>query len=183
MTNYLEEQIPGLISTARSVASQVEPRLGGLTGDQLNWKPSAESWSVAQCLDHLRTANNGYFPAFEKALQGDRSESMWARLPWIPAFWGRALIKVVSPDTAKKGKAPKIFHPASSTIDDTIVPIPRPTGPGHPLPEGDRRSRSGKDHHSVPGHPVDCLQLVGFLPDHRRPRGPAARRTERRSSG
>ncbi len=111
----------GLVSAAIAITDQTLAGFGGLTALQLNWKPSADQWSVAQCFDHLVVANTAYFPIFEKVLSGEKRNTFWESLPWLPAFWGKLVIKAVSPESPRKLKAPRIFRPSSSEFDGAIV--------------------------------------------------------------
>jgi uncharacterized damage-inducible protein DinB len=98
MTRIQSEQLSGLISAANAIADQTRAGFGDLTSQQLNWKPGSDQWSVAQCFDHLVTANEAYFPTFEKVLSGEKKNTFWESLPWVPAFWGKMLIKSLDPD-------------------------------------------------------------------------------------
>lgn len=120
---FHRESLPVLIDVARKVPAEVRAEFGALRTDQLNWKPAADKWSVGQCFDHLLTSNSEYFPIFDRVLQGQKtSNTIWESLPGLPRFWGQMLIKSVSPDTARKQKAPKIFAPATSAVDAGIIP-------------------------------------------------------------
>ena len=116
------EHLARLISAANAITDGTLARFPGLTGQQLNWKPGPDQWSIAQCFDHLVTANNAFFPIFEKILSGEKKNTFWESLPWLPAFWGKMLIKAVAPESTRKLKAPKIFHPSSSSIDQAVIP-------------------------------------------------------------
>jgi len=115
------EHLSGLITAANAIADETLAGFGDLTAQQLNWKPSADRWSVAQCFDHLVTANEAFFPIFEKVLSGEKKNTFWESLPWLPAFWGKMLIKAVAPESTRKLKAPKIFHPSNSSVDGAII--------------------------------------------------------------
>src|SRR3989449_10339692 len=121
MTSNQGEHLSGLVSAANAIADQTLAGFGDLTAPQLNWKPGADQWSVAQCFDHLVTANAAFFPIFEKVLSGEKKNTFWESLPWLPAFWGKMLIKAVAPETTRKLKAPKIFHPSNSSVDVAII--------------------------------------------------------------
>jgi hypothetical protein len=121
MKNNQSDDLNGLVSAAGSVADETRTTFGKLTPQQLNWKPSAGQWSVGQCFDHLINANAAYFPTFEKVLSGQKNNTLWESLPWLPAFWGKMLIKAVSPESTRKLKAPTIFTPSSSNIDGHII--------------------------------------------------------------
>ena len=121
MTSNQGEHLSGLVSAANEIADETRAGFGDLTAPQLNWKPGTDQWSVAQCFDHLVTANEAFFPIFEKVLRGEKEKTFWQSLPWLPAFWGKMLIKAVAPETKRKLKAPKIFHPSNSSVDGAII--------------------------------------------------------------
>jgi hypothetical protein len=112
--------LPKLIAEANSLASDAKAVFGQLTVSQLNWKPSAERWSVAQCFDHLLTTNKGYFPAIENVLTGQKP-TFWQRLPLLPRLEGSLLMKFVDPASTRKIKAPKKFEPAQSGISGSVI--------------------------------------------------------------
>jgi len=121
MTSVKTKSLSELLSEANTIINEAQRGFGNLTGQQLNWKPSAEQWSVAQCFDHLVTANEAYFSTFEKVLSGEKENTFWESLPWLPSVWGKLVIKAVAPETTRKRKNPKIFHPSSSNIDEDII--------------------------------------------------------------
>src|SRR5262244_451966 len=85
ITSTQGEQLSRLISTADAITNETLAGFGGLTAQQLNWKPGANQWSIAQCFDHLVTANGAYSPIFEKVLNGEKKNTFWESLPWLPA--------------------------------------------------------------------------------------------------
>ena len=121
MTSNQGEHLSGLISAANAINDETLAGFSDLTTQQLNWKPSADQWSVAQCFDHLVTANEAFFPIFEKVLSGEKKNTFWESLPWLPAFWGKMVIKAVAPESTRRLKAPKIFQPSSSSVDGAII--------------------------------------------------------------
>lgn len=121
MTASQGEPLSELISEANAIADEAQAAFGDLGPQQLNWQPTAERWSVAQCFDHLVTANAAYFSTFDQVLRGENRRTFWTSLPWLPGLWGRMLIKSVSPESARKLKAPKIFRPSASRVDASVV--------------------------------------------------------------
>ena len=43
------------------ITAAVQAEFSGLDNTQLNRKPVADKWSIAQCLDHLVVSNDSYF--------------------------------------------------------------------------------------------------------------------------
>lgn len=112
--------LPTVISEANTIAANVKATFGQLSVSQLNWKPSPERWSVAQCFDHLLTSNKGYFPIIENVLSGHKP-TFWQRLPLLPGLAGSLLIKSLDPASARKLKAPQKFRPAQSDISGSVI--------------------------------------------------------------
>ena len=116
----MKADLPKLITEANALANNARATFGQLTAAQLNWKPSAERWSVAQCFDHLLTSNKGYFPIIENILAGQK-RTFWQRMPLLPALAGTLLIKSLDPASTRKLKAPKSFQPAQSDISSSVI--------------------------------------------------------------
>jgi len=118
--DYQKADLATVITAANNVAADAKSTFGNLNPSQLNWKPSPERWSVAQCFDHLLTSNRGYLPIFDSVLAG-RKQTFWESLPLLPGLGARLLIKSLDPATTRKLKAPKNFQPAESDIRATVI--------------------------------------------------------------
>jgi hypothetical protein len=121
MSSELGSELNSLVSQADAIANDARKIFGNLTRDQLNWKPSPERWSVAQCFDHLITSNRGYLPIIDDVLNGRKKSSVWQKLPVLPGLWGKMLIKSLDPSQRRQLKAPKKFQPAQSAVSETII--------------------------------------------------------------
>ena len=117
---YLTARLPALISAANDISAETKSTFGRLTPAQLNWKPSAERWSVAQCFDHLLTSNKGYFPTIEGVIAGIKP-TFWQRMPVLPGLAAKLLIKSLDPKSTRKIKAPQKFQPAQSDISVSVL--------------------------------------------------------------
>lgn len=118
--NFLEADLPSLISEANDIAAETKSTFGALTPAQINWKPSPERWSVAQCFDHLLTTNKGYFPRIEGVIAGVKP-TFWQRMPVLPRLAAKLLIKSLDPKSTRKFKAPSKFQPAQSDISASVL--------------------------------------------------------------
>lgn len=117
----MNEHLGELIESIRTIAVDVRSSFGELSAAQLNWKPSAERWSVAQCFDHLITSNEGYLPIIEQVRGGTKKTRFLERLPVLPGLAGKLLIKSLDPASTRKLKAPKNFQPAQSNISANVI--------------------------------------------------------------
>lgn len=117
----MDERITYVASELKKTADEVNAAFGGLSAEQLNWKPAEKSWSVAQCLDHLITTHSLYFPLFERLENGTGRPSFWEKYSPLSGFFGRFLVKSLSPENQKKIKTTSKAQPSVSEIDGGIV--------------------------------------------------------------
>jgi DinB family protein len=118
---YTTLSLSEILAEAEAISKNAQLTFGHLTAEQINWKPSTESWSVGQCFDHLINTNGSYFPQFDQIIERKKRGTFWESLPFLPGFFGRLLINSLSPDSMRKLKAPQAFHPATSTVDPQII--------------------------------------------------------------
>lgn len=117
----MEKRILEVTSTLSKLAIEAKNHFGKLLPAQLNWKPTERSWSVAQCFDHLITTHSLYFPLFQKLESGTVTPSFWERNSPFSGFFGRSLIRSLSPENQKKMKTSSKAQPSVSEIDGRII--------------------------------------------------------------
>lgn len=115
------DEVRDLLREAQAVTEETLKEFGQLSGQQVNWKPGADEWSIGQCFDHLITTNETFFPQIDQVIKGEKRQTFWESLPLLPGFWGREIVKRARPGSASKLKAPKAFAPSLSAVDDGIV--------------------------------------------------------------
>ncbi|MFN2501195.1 MAG: DinB family protein [Pyrinomonadaceae bacterium] len=108
-----------VLDKLREIESDVRSEFGSLSAEQLNWKPSESSWSVAQCLDHLIKTNAAMLPAIDAKIAG-ASNSLWEGWSPLTGFFGRFLSNAMPRDN-KKYKAPSKAIVPPSSIEADIV--------------------------------------------------------------
>ncbi|HEX7314025.1 MAG TPA: DinB family protein [Pyrinomonadaceae bacterium] len=114
-------EIDGLVAELQKVASDALKVFGGLSSTQLNWKPSAEQWSVGQCFDHLIVTNRCFFPDMERVAAGKYKSSLWGRISPLSGFFARFILKALDPGKGRKTKAPRVFEPTLSGVPEDVI--------------------------------------------------------------
>jgi hypothetical protein len=116
-----DSDLATVMAEASLVADETTRAFGQLSGAQVNWKASAEEWSVGQCFDHLIVSNRPFESIFEDILAGRRRERLWERVPLLPSLLGGLIIDALRPDSGRKVKARPAFYPSSSHIDPAVI--------------------------------------------------------------
>lgn len=103
----IERQIDAAERDAQELVAGLSEGLG-------NWRVDSQSWSVAECLDHLATTNRAYIAAMLepaiRARQGGRMHHRPARPGWAGAWFLRS----IEPPVKRRFKAPRIIQPRTS---------------------------------------------------------------------
>lgn len=100
-----------------NIDADVRSSFGTMTAEQLNWKPAAESWSVAQCLEHLILSNKEMEPAVDAKIAGAKN-TFWENYSPFTGFIGGFMIKSLKNDSRKfKAPAKSIVPPSDVPAD------------------------------------------------------------------
>jgi len=86
----------------------------GLTEARAAWRAHPGSWSVAECIDHLATANWIYLAAFEPSAARARASGRRRRGPARPGLIGGWFVRSLEPPVKMKMKNPKKITPRTS---------------------------------------------------------------------
>ena len=88
---------------------------------EINRKPNAGTWSVAENIQHLISVNESYFPVIKDAKEGKYKVPFTGRFPFFVNFMGNALLKSVEPTRRKKIKTLMVWEPANATMDEGVL--------------------------------------------------------------
>jgi hypothetical protein len=94
---------------------------GQLSEAELNWKPNAKTWSVAQNIHHLITINESYYSVIKSVREGSQ------KLPWIASvkfmvrFFGNFILDSVEPTRKRKMKTFPLWEPSQSNLPGNIL--------------------------------------------------------------
>ena len=114
----MNDDLKNLNSELQTISENTQKTFGNLSAEQINWKASAESWSVGQCFDHLIKTNSLFFPELEKIASGTRKNSFLENYSPFSSFFGNLLIGSLKKD-GRKFKAPSqaIVPPSDISAD------------------------------------------------------------------
>lgn len=92
-----------------------------LTSDKLNFKKSAESWSILECLEHLNRYGDFYLPEIEKVILTTAKAS--SATHFKGGVLGNYFANSMLPKNGKvnKMKTFKKMDPANSDLDITVL--------------------------------------------------------------
>jgi hypothetical protein len=115
----MANDVDGIVAQLESVSDDIKNSFGKLSPEQLNWKPAPDSWSVAQCLDHLIKSNEEFYPELDKLAAGARKNTLWQNWSPLSGIAGSFLVNSLKKDAQKVKTNQKMTPP--SDINGDIV--------------------------------------------------------------
>jgi DinB superfamily len=105
----LKDQLDAADRDAQALVADLNEERGG-------WRAEADSWSVAECLDHLATANRVYLNAMKEPAIRARERGRVRRGPAKPGFVGRWFARTMEPPVKMRFrmKAPRLIKPRTA---------------------------------------------------------------------
>ena len=111
----LQDELEAAERDARALLDGLPQPLGA-------WRQNPGSWRVAECLDHLATANRVYVAAMEPAAARALGNGSRRRGPARPGTLGGWFVKYLEPPVNLKSKAPRKIRPRSApSLDDAFM--------------------------------------------------------------
>lgn len=108
-----------LTDQVQELRATVDAQLRSLSSHQLNFKPSAASWSVLECLEHLNRYSRFYNPELANALRGQTQPQNPHEVGFT--WLGRKSYETVRPDNGKQHTTIKHMNPAGSALGAEVV--------------------------------------------------------------
>lgn len=108
--NFIDQKIQEL----SALSAQYQAEFSGLSAAEADLKPAEKEWSINECLDHIVQCNGSYHKVLDAVARKRHRRPGWSRVPFLPAFWAKMILKAVSPGTPGKSKTFPAFMPLSS---------------------------------------------------------------------
>ena len=125
----LEPELAACQRQLTAIEHEADRVLDGLTVQQLEWRERDDTWSVADCLNHLVVTGNESLPRIRVAMADARSRGLLKRGPFRHGLLGNWLVRAMDLPPRIKVRAPKAYRPAAnapvSDIRDGFVRLQR----------------------------------------------------------
>ena len=103
------------------LAEEANALVAPLTEEQFNWKPAPDSWSIAECLDHLNTTARLYLPHLDTGIAEGLRRGLYGKGPFTHDLIGRLFVRSMEPPARIKVKAPARFQPPPQRSRSAIM--------------------------------------------------------------
>jgi hypothetical protein len=116
-------ELVALEEALAAIERDAQMLVAGLTAAQGVWRPASGSWSIAECLDHLATANRVYLDAMTPPAARALADGRGRRRPALPGLIGRWFIGTLEPPAKPlyRRKAPRLIAPRDVALADAAA--------------------------------------------------------------
>ena len=95
-----------------AITADAAALLAPLSDTQFFWSPSAEVWSIAECLEHLNATARTYLPMLDSSIATAKQWGVYGAGPFHYGWLGRLIVRQTEPPPRRRFKAPALFQPA-----------------------------------------------------------------------
>lgn len=114
----------GLTAELAALRDVAQQRFRPLTDDQLNRRPSPDTWSVGQCLEHLNIIGGLYLPLITRKLKLVQERGTTPAETVKHGFIGRKMTEALRvPPVRRALKTPQQYAPSGSRLPRTVVEV------------------------------------------------------------
>jgi hypothetical protein len=119
----LPPELAALSEALDAIDADERALVEGLSEAAGTWRREPGTWSVAECLDHLATANRVYLEAMTPPAERALADGRKRRRPAIPGLIGGWFVRILEPPARAglRSKAPQKISPRPSPpLDDAV---------------------------------------------------------------
>ena len=92
------------------LSADADALTASLSDEQFMWRPGQDSWSIAECLDHLNATARVYLPALDEGIADAIRQGVYGEGPFKYNWLGRLSVRFS--DMRVRFKAPEDMQPA-----------------------------------------------------------------------
>jgi hypothetical protein len=112
--------IQEIISDFEAVKADVVSNFATLSGQQLNWKPSEDVWSVGQCIEHLILSKQFFQPILDTVANGTRTNTFWENWSPLRVLGTKLYFRYIRSDQTKVKAPTERIVPMSEIHGDVV---------------------------------------------------------------
>jgi uncharacterized membrane protein YecN with MAPEG domain len=123
-TTRTSDFFDGLTAELTALRDVTQQHFRPLTDDQLNRRPSPDTWSVGQCLEHLNIIGGFYLPVITRKLKQAQERGSTPAEMVKHGYIGQKMTAALKvPPTDKPLKTPQQYAPSGSRLPRTVVEV------------------------------------------------------------
>ena len=103
-------ELASMLDQIEAIKREGQAVTAGLRDDQLNWHPAKDSWSIAECLQHLNVGVTKTLPAFDRAIAEGRGKNQLAPGPFRYGWFSRMMVASMEPPPKFRMKSPRLIR-------------------------------------------------------------------------
>jgi hypothetical protein len=89
----LAPEIDQFRSQFEQLSAEADALTNPLSDEQFGWRPSPDSWSIAECLDHLNATARVYLPALDEGISDAIRRGVYSEGPFKYNWLGRLTVR------------------------------------------------------------------------------------------
>ena len=106
----MTSDLQSMLDQLEAIKLEGQAVTAGLSDAQFNWRPGADRWSVAECLQHLNVGVTQTLPVFDRAIAEGGARGKTAPGPFRYGWFSRWMVASMEPPPKWRMKSPRIVR-------------------------------------------------------------------------
>src|SRR5262245_45112089 len=117
----MNAEIEGYQDQLLSIRQDAPGILAGLSGDEVNWRPAADRWSIGECFDHLNVSAKRSIETVDEAIAGARAGGLTGSGPFVYPLLERLFVASLEPPPKFRARARSYLEPARQVDTEAVL--------------------------------------------------------------
>jgi hypothetical protein len=105
----MDAGLEGYLVQLQSIEQDLPGIVAGLDAARFNWRPSADRWSVGQCVGHLNITAERYLPVLRADIANARAQGKTAAGPFVLGWLERWFLGSMEPPVRMRSRTGRAF--------------------------------------------------------------------------
>ena len=117
----LPGSLGGIAEQIEAIRERLETLAAGKSNEALNWRPEANRWSIAECIEHLNLTADMLLPEIDKSIAAGITAEPGTEGVARHSMLFRWLLPVIEPPPKRRFKAPRASRPRPDLHAESVV--------------------------------------------------------------
>ena len=117
----MNSEIEGYQDQLLSIRQDAPGIIAGLTGEDVNWRPAPDRWSIGECFSHLNVSAKRSIETVDEAIADARARGLTGSGPFVYPLLERLFVRSLEPPPRFRARARKFLEPARQVNADEVL--------------------------------------------------------------
>ena len=117
----MNSEIEGYQDQLLSIRQDAPGIIAGLTGEDVNWRPAPDRWSIGECFSHLNVSAKRSIETVDEAIADAQARGLTGSGPFVYPLLERLFVRSLEPPPKFRARARTFLEPARQVNGEEVL--------------------------------------------------------------